>query len=358
MKKLLLVVGARPNFIKVAPLYRALTARGASVTLLHTGQHFSPDMSDIFFKDLDIPEPHVHLGVGAGDRITHLREITPRIIQYLRQNPHDRIVVFGDVASTAAAAVAGVLANVPVAHVEAGLRSFHWPMPEELNRMLADHHADMLFVTEPAGMENLRNEAIPEERIHFTGNIMIDSLRRAEQLAWRSQILSQLNLTPGTYGVLTVHRPENVDQRHVFEPLWHAIGYAAERLPLVLPLHPRTKERLSAFGLAVPKGVRIVDPLGYMDMLQLVKNSKAVLTDSGGLQEEAYALGLPCITLRGQTERPITVDFGTNEVVGRDRAKILDAVERVMLGRWKQGALHPLWDGRAAERIADILLRV
>ncbi len=357
MKKFLLVVGTRPNFIKVAPLYRALKARGAEITLVHTGQHFSPGMSDVFFTELEIPEPHVHLGIGAGDRVTQTRKIIIALSEYLRQNPHDRVVVFGDVMSTAAAAIAAVQSDVPVAHVEAGLRSFHWPMPEELNRMIADHHADMLFVTEPSGVENLRNEAIPEERIHFTGNIMIDSLRHAEQVAWRSPILTTLGLPPQSYGVLTLHRPENVDQRHTFEPLWAALGQAASRIPLVLPLHPRTKERLVQYGLPTPPGIRVIDPIGYIDMLALTKNAKFVMTDSGGLQEESYALGIPCITLRGQTERPITVDFGTNEVVGRDRAKILDAVERILLGRWKQGVLHPLWDGHASERIADILMR-
>ncbi len=357
MKKLLLVAGARPNFMKLAPLYRALKARGADITLVHTGQHFSPGMSDVFFKELEIPDPDLHLGIGQGDRVTQTRKIILALTEYLRHNRHDRVVVFGDVTSAAAASLAAVQTETPLAHVEAGLRSFHWPMPEELNRMIADHHSDLLFVTEPSGVENLRNESIPEDRIHFVGNIMIDSLRRAEQVAWRSSILTTLGLTPGTYGVLTLHRPENVDIRHVFEPLWDALGHAAKRLPLVLPMHPRTMERLKAYGIAVPPGIRVIEPIGYLDMLQLTKNAKAVLTDSGGLQEEAYALGLPCITLRGQTERPITVDFGTNEIVGRDRVKILDAVERVLLGRWKHGALHPLWDGRASERIADILMR-
>jgi UDP-N-acetylglucosamine 2-epimerase (non-hydrolysing) len=357
MKKLLLVVGARPNFIKVAPLYRALKERGADITLVHTGQHFSTAMSDVFFTDLGIPEPHVHLGIGSGDRVSQTRKIISALSEYLRMNHHDRVVVFGDVTSAAAATMAAVQMRVPVAHVEAGLRSFHWPMPEELNRMIADHHSDMLFVTEPSGVENLRNETIPEERIHFVGNVMIDSLRHAEQMVWKSTILNQLGLQPQSYGVLTLHRPENVDRRHNFEPLWEAVGHAADRIPLILPLHPRTKERLEKFGLSIPKGIRVIDPVGYLDMLALTKNAKVILTDSGGLQEEGYALGIPCITLRGQTERPITVDYGTNEIVGRDRVKILDAVERVLLGRWKQGMIHPLWDGRASERIADILMR-
>ena len=357
MKKFLLVVGARPNFVKMAPLYRALKARGAEMTLVHTGQHFAPGMSDVFFKELEIPDPDVHLGIGQGNRVVQTRKIISQLSEYLRLNLHDRVIVFGDITSAAAGALAAVQADVPVAHVEAGLRSFHWPMPEELNRMIADHHADMLFVTEPSGVENLRNEAIPDSYIHLTGNMMIDSLRRAEQIAERSQILSALALAPQSYGVLTLHRPENVDKRHIFEPLWEAVGHAAGRIPFVLPLHPRTKERLEQFGLPTPPGIKIVEPLGYIDMLALTKNAKLIMTDSGGLQEESYALGIPCITLRGQTERPITVDFGTSEVVGRDRAKILDAVERILLGRWKTGSLHPLWDGRASERIADILMK-
>lgn len=358
MKRFLLLVGARPNFMKVAPLHRALTERGADLTLVHSGQHFSPGMSDVFFSDLHIPEPQFHLGVGSGDRVTQTRKITTQLIDYVRTNPHDRMVVFGDITSTAAGVMAAVQAGIPVAHVEAGLRSFHWPMAEELNRMIADHHSDLLFATEPAGVENLRRERILEERIHLTGNVMIDTLRRAEPLAEQSKILTELGLAPKTFGVLTLHRPENVDDRHTLEPLLDALGLAAERLPLVLPLHPRTKARLAEFGLVLPPGIRISDPLGYIDMLALVKGAKAVLTDSGGLQEETYALGIPCLTLRGETERPITVDFGTNEIVGRDRAKILNAVERIIMGRWKQSILHPLWDGHASERIADILMRV
>ncbi|MCR4278613.1 MAG: UDP-N-acetylglucosamine 2-epimerase (non-hydrolyzing) [bacterium] len=357
MKRFLLLVGARPNFMKVAPLHRALTSRGADLTLVHSGQHFSPDMSDIFFSDLQIPEPHFYLGVGPGDRVTQTRKIVTILADHFRENSYDRIVVFGDITSTAAGVMAGVQAGIPIAHVEAGLRSFHWPMAEELNRMIADHHSDLLFVTEPSGVENLRSEHIPEERIHLTGNVMIDTLRRAEPLAEKSSILTTLGLLPKTFGVLTLHRPENVDLRHTLEPLLHALGQAAERLPLVVPLHPRTKERLSTFGLSIPRSIRVIDPLGYIDMLALVKNSKAVLTDSGGLQEETYALGIPCITLRGETERPITVDFGTNEIVGCDRAKIFDAVERVCMNHWKKPILHPLWDGHASERIADILMR-
>ncbi|MEO5928003.1 MAG: UDP-N-acetylglucosamine 2-epimerase (non-hydrolyzing) [Patescibacteria group bacterium] len=358
MKRLLLLVGARPNFMKVAPLYRALAERGAELTLVHSGQHFSPGMSDVFFSDLQIPDPHVHLGIGQGDRVTQTRKITTSLIDYLREHPQDHVVVFGDITSTAAGVLAAVQTGTPVAHVEAGLRSFHWPMPEELNRMIADHYSDLLFASEPSGVENLRRERIPEERIHFTGNVMIDTLRRAEPLAERSTILSTLGLAPQSYAVLTLHRPENVDDRHIFEPLLQTLGYVAKRIPLVLPLHPRTQERMGTFGLTLPEGIRVTEPLGYMDMLSLTKQSKMVLTDSGGLQEESYVLGIPCLTLRGETERPITVEYGTNEVVGRDRVKILDAVERVLLGRWKQGTLHPLWDGHASERIADILLRV
>lgn len=357
MKKFLLVVGARPNFMKVAPLYRALIARGAEVTLVHTGQHFLPGMSDVFFTELGIPEPHVHLGIGQGDRITSTRKIISALTEYLKQNPHDRVVVFGDVTSAAAATIAAVQVGIPVAHVEAGLRSFHWPMPEELNRMIADHHSDMLFVTEPSGIENLRNEAIADERMHLVGNIMIDTLRRAEPHAERSEILSKLGLAPQSYGALTLHRPENVDRLEAFEPLWDAVSKASERMPLVLPLHPRTQTKLEYYGLAIPPGVRIIEPLGYLDMLALTKNAKFVMTDSGGLQEESYVLGVPCLTLRGQTERPITVEMGTSEIVGRDRAKILDAIDRILADNWKKGTIHDLWDGKASERIADILMK-
>lgn len=355
MKHVFLLVGARPNFIKVAPLHKALVARGVSTTLVHTGQHYDAKMSDVFFRELNIPEPDVNLGIGAGDRAEQTKKIIETLAPLLALHRPDAIVVFGDVTSAAAGAMAGVLAGVRVAHVEAGLRSFHWPMPEELNRMIADHHSDLLFVTEPAGLANLKNERVPDERVHLVGNVMIDSLRAVESRVSQSNVLVRHGLAPQSYGVLTLHRPENVDEAVTLKPLWEAICAASARLPLVFPIHPRTRAKFEEFGLTIPPSIRTIEPVGYLDMVALIKNARAVLTDSGGLQEETSALGVPCLTLRGQTERPITVEIGTGEIVGRDRAKIFDALDRVLTGRWKQGSLHPLWDGHAAERIADIL---
>ncbi|OGL73262.1 UDP-N-acetylglucosamine 2-epimerase [Candidatus Uhrbacteria bacterium RIFCSPHIGHO2_12_FULL_60_25] len=355
MKHIVLLVGARPNFIKVAPLHRALAARGVSTILVHTGQHYDAAMSDVFFKELGIPAPDVHLGVGAGDRMTQTKKIMDALVPVLRERMPDALLVFGDVTSTAAGAMAGTVAGIRVGHVEAGLRSFNWRMPEELNRMIADHHSDWLFVTEPAGMTNLKNESITHDRVHLVGNVMIDSLRAMEPAVAGSRILTDLGLMPGSYGTLTLHRPENVDDVDTLRPLWDAISAASVRLPLVFPMHHRARAKFDAFGLSIPPTIRAIEPVGYIDMLALLKGSKVVLTDSGGLQEETAAFNVPCITLREQTERPVTVELGTSEVVGRDRSKILDAVSSVMDGRWKKGGLHPLWDGHAAERIADIL---
>ncbi|HWQ99433.1 MAG TPA: UDP-N-acetylglucosamine 2-epimerase (non-hydrolyzing) [Candidatus Methylomirabilis sp.] len=356
MKHVFLLVGARPNFIKVAPLHRALAARGVSTTLVHTGQHYDPKMSDVFFKELGIPEPDVNLEIGPGDRLMQTKKIVDALVPLLTSKRPDALVVFGDVTSTAAGAMAGVVAGTRVVHVEAGLRSFNWKMPEELNRMIADHHADLLFVTEPAGVENLKNESIPPERVHLVGNVMIDSLRAIESRAASSSVAATLGLAPHGYALLTLHRPESVDDPATLKDLWETIGAVCAKIPVVYPYHVRTKQRLEAAGLVAPTGMTMIEPVGYTDMIALVKNAAFVLTDSGGLQEETSALGVPCLTLRDETERPITVETGTSEIVGRDRAKILDAVARAMSGAWKKGSLHPLWDGHAAERIAVILL--
>ncbi len=352
----LLVAGARPNFMKIAPLREALISRGAGVRLVHTGQHYDALMSDIFFRDLDMPPPDFHLGVGPGDRVTQTRKIIEGLLPIARDGASETIVVVGDVTSTAAAALAGMLAGIRVAHVEAGLRSFNWTMPEELNRMIADHHVDMLFVTDPAGKENLRRERIPDERIHFVGNIMIDSLRRAEARA-TTVALERYGLQPQTYGMLTLHRPENVDEPSAFARAWEAVRRAARRLSLIFPVHHRTRERMQAFGITGDERIRLIDPVGYLEMIALVKYARVALTDSGGLQEEATALGVPCLIMRNETERPVTVDIGTSEIVGTDPMKVEEAMDRVMTGAWKKGGLPDLWDGHAADRIAEILLK-
>ncbi|TAL19984.1 UDP-N-acetylglucosamine 2-epimerase (non-hydrolyzing) [Patescibacteria group bacterium] len=356
MKHIALLAGARPNFMKIAPLRAALVNRGARATLIHTGQHYDPLMSDVFFRDLGLPEPDINLGVGAGDRVEQMGSIVSALVPALKERSPEALVVVGDITSTVAGAMFGMLAGIPVAHVEAGLRSFHWPMPEELNRMFTDHHSRWLFVTEPAGVRNLQEERVPAERIHFVGNVMIDTLRRFERQAASSDILVRLGLQPKSYAVLTLHRPESVDRPETFLALAATLAEASTRLPLIYPVHHRVRGRLTGTPLATASGVRIIEPLGYVDMLALVRDATAVLTDSGGLQEETTALGVPCITLRGQTERPITVEVGTSEVVGHDRLAILDAVDRVLAGKWKKGSVPWLWDGRAAERIADILI--
>jgi UDP-N-acetylglucosamine 2-epimerase (non-hydrolysing) len=358
MKNFMILAGARPNFMKIAPLNAVLRARGAGVCIVHTGQHYDQKMSEVFFKELDIPEPDINLGIGPGDRQTQTKKIIDTLVPVLRDRSPDMLIVVGDVTSTAAGAMAGVMAHIPVVHVEAGLRSFNWKMPEELNRMIADHYSDRLFVNEPSGIENLRHEGIADERVHLVGNIMIDTLRRAEPHAARSNILSVHGLAPRAYGLLTMHRPENVDQPAVLKALGQVLSTIATRLPLIFPVHPRTKARLLEHGIDLGSRVRLIDPVGYLDMLALTKNAKMALTDSGGLQEETTVLGVPCLTLREQTERPITVEVGTSEIVGRDAQTILNAAERVHRGEWKTGRIPDLWDGRVAERIADILLNL
>ncbi len=354
MKTVFLIAGARPNFIKIAPLYEALLSKDIGVVLVHTGQHYDANMSDVFFKELGIPDPDIHLGVGAGDRIAQSQRITAALIPLLTERKPSAIIVVGDVTSSAAGAMAGVAANIPVVHVEAGLRSHNWSMPEELNRMIADHHSDYLFVSDDAGLVHLENERIPKEKIHYVGNIMIDSLRKSEPLAEASDVLERLQLTPKSYGVLTMHRPETVDHPETLRVVWESLKKISETLPLIFPVHPRTKARMQELA-GDNFRIKIVDPMGYLDMIKLVKNSKLVLTDSGGLQEETTAMSIPCITLRDETERPSTVTYGTSEVVGRDPEKILAAFERAMNGDWKNGGLPPHWDGKTAERIANIL---
>ncbi len=356
MKECVLVAGARPNFMKIAPLMRALQARGVVTCLVHTGQHYDAKMSDIFFSELRIPEPDVHLGVGSGARVDQTRAIAHGLGDVLRQRRVDAIVVVGDVTSTVGGAIAGVLAGVPVIHIEAGLRSFHLGMPEEVNRILVDHYSDRLFTTEPIAANHLQAEGIDPAKIHYVGNVMIDTLRTHEAEADAREIVASLGLSPKTYGLLTLHRPDTVDHKEVFCDVWETLTRVSEQYPLVMPMHHRTRARMQQFGIQVPATIRLIEPLGYLDVLQLMKRAALVLTDSGGIQEETTALGVPCLTLRRETERPITIDEGTNELLGVDRERILDAVDRVRRGVWKRGRIPDLWDGHAAERIADILL--
>lgn len=355
MKNIMLIAGARPNFMKIAPLCRAFDERGMKFFLVHTGQHYDIEMSEVFFRDLDIPFPDINLGIGSGDRITQTKKILERLIPVIEEQTPDAVVVVGDVLSTAAAAMAAIMTKTPLVHVEAGLRSFNWVMPEELNRMMADHHSDLLFVSDPAGLTHLKNERVPEKGIHYVGNIMIDALRYAEKKADQSHILETMQLAPRTYGVLTMHRPENVDNKDTLVPILEGLARVSSELPLVFPIHPRTQARLDEFNMSLPENIKAIDPVGYVDMLSLVKNAKVILTDSGGLQEEASVLEIPCLTLRQETERPITVSHGTNEIAGYDAEKIYQLFQLVMRGEWKKSRLPDLWDGKTAHRIADIL---
>jgi UDP-N-acetylglucosamine 2-epimerase (non-hydrolysing) len=363
MKRFLCVAGARPNFMKVAPICRALDAReGCTHVLLHTGQHYDERMSRLFFTELGLPEPAINLGVGGGTHGQQTAAVMERFEPALREVGPDHIVVVGDVNSTLACALVAAKLGVPVAHVEAGLRSFDRSMPEETNRVLTDALSDLLFASEPAGVANLRREGIPPSRIHFVGNVMIDTLLRHRERARGSPILGRLGLSPGQYALLTLHRPSNVDRREALVAILDAFEVIQRTLPIVFPIHPRTAKSLEAFGLfprlAGWDGLVRTKPLGYLDFLCLMEHAAIVLTDSGGIQEETTVLGVPCLTLRENTERPATILQGTNQLVGRDAERILRAFRQVVdMGRSRPESLPELWDGRAAERIADILLK-
>jgi UDP-N-acetylglucosamine 2-epimerase (non-hydrolysing) len=353
------VVGARPNFVKIAPILRALQQRsGAPPTLIHTGQHYDLQMSETFFADLEIPTPDVNLGVRAESAVAQIAEVMQGLEPVLLEVRPDMVVVVGDVNSTLAGALTAVKCGITVAHVEAGLRSFDRGMPEEINRIVTDSVSDLLFTTEPSANENLAREGIRQDRVHHVGNVMIDTLFRHLHRARRSPVLAALGLEPRSYGVLTLHRPSNVDDGRDLERMLEAIGRVQGELPVVFPVHPRTRRRLEVANGHLSRLSRVVlaDPLPYLDFVKLMAEARCVLTDSGGIQEETTALGIPCLTLRNNTERPITVTQGTNRVVGVEPDAIYAAWRDVAEGRWPQGALPALWDGHAADRIAHILL--
>jgi UDP-N-acetylglucosamine 2-epimerase (non-hydrolysing) len=357
--KVTAVVGARPNFVKIAPILRALReCPEVACTLVHTGQHYDGSMSGSFFEELDIPPPDVNLGVGSGANAVQTAEVMSRLVPVLEADPPDLVLVVGDVNSTVAAALTAVKMNLRVAHVEAGLRSFDRTMPEEVNRVLTDAVSDLCFITEPEAHDNLLREGVPAERIHHVGNVMIDTLFRFRERAAASPVLDTLGLTPGQFAVLTLHRPSNVDEPGSLARLLHAIGPIQQEIPIVFPVHPRTRNRLRQIpDVAISgAGLLAVEPLGYLDFLQLMANARCVLTDSGGIQEETTALGIPCLTLRRNTERPITVTQGTNRLVGGDPAAITGAWDEIRHGRWPAGRLPELWDGKAAERIARVIV--
>ena len=364
------VVGARPNFMKMTPILRAMRAYAeVQPVLIHTGQHYDPQLSDVFFQDLAMPPPDVHLNVGSGTHGQQTARVLEKMEEALLAGPpgggrYHRVVVVGDVNSTMAAALAAVKLGIAVAHVEAGLRSFDRSMPEEINRLVTDSICDLLFVSEPSGVINLRREGHAEDHIHLVGNVMIDTLLALLPKARQLDTLSRLALTPGQYALVTLHRPSNVDRRETLAGLLQVLAEIGRQIPVVFPIHPRTRTRIESFGLghlldgqaSGEHGIRPLPPLGYLEFLSLSSQAKVVITDSGGLQEESSALGIPCLTVRPNTERPITVTEGTSTLVGSDPEKLRACLEDVLANRYKTGRCPNLWDGHAAERIARLLV--
>ena len=354
-----LVAGARPNFMKLAPVVRAMRTSGAAFRIVHTGQHYDPSMNNVFFAELGIPAPDVHLDVGSGTHGAQTARILERYEAHLLERGATATVVFGDVNSTVACALAATKVGVPVAHVEAGLRSFDRSMPEEINRIVTDAIADLLLVSDPSGVDHLRNSGIEESKIKMVGNVMIDTLFDHLDRARSRDVGTQLGLRDRAYGVVTLHRPSNVDDPATLGSLLDLLSSLAVRLPLVFAVHPRTRAAAERIGrsdvLSGQSGLICIGPQGYLDTVSLVSRAKVVLTDSGGLQEETSVLGVPCLTMRENTERPITVTLGTSRLVGNDPKRILDAFEDVLAGRWQTGQPIPMWDGKAALRIADEL---
>ena len=356
MIKLICVGGARPNFMKLAPLVKALRETpDFQVVLVHTGQHYDEKMSGQFFRELGLPEPDHYLQVGSGSHAQQTAEILKRFEPVVEQERPDGVVVVGDVNSTMGAAIVAAKLHVRVVHVEAGLRSFDRAMPEEVNRLVTDAIADLLLVTEESGRLNLQREGVPESRIRVVGNLMIDTLHQNLARALReSKVASELGLGNGKYGVVTLHRPANVDDADQLNGILEALVTIAADLPLYFPVHPRTRARIADRGGLEKSGIRLMDPLGYLDFLALMSQAALALTDSGGIQEETTALGVPCLTLRDNTERPVTVEEGTNILAGTRPETILAAWEK-MRAEPKRGQVPRYWDGKAAERCRDAL---
>lgn len=395
--KVLIVAGARPNFMKVAPIIQEMNKYPQEINyiLVHTGQHYDREMSEIFFEDLNIPRPHIYLGVGSGSHAEQTAKIMMAFERVILQEQPGVVVLVGDVNSTLACAVVAAKINYPIsnpndaklsprkpfiAHVEAGLRSFDRTMPEEINRIVTDSLSDFLFTTSRDANENLINEGIPREKIFFVGNVMIDTLLKYLEIAKKSPILEKLGLgtTSGVnsewkinrnYAVLTLHRPSNVDNYTTFSRIVEALTEVGRQMPIIFPIHPRTYNQIKAYGFEryfkfisvnnsylVGSGINCIDSLGYLDFLQLVTHSKLVLTDSGGLQEETTVLGIPCLTIRENTERPVTISQGTNVLVGTDKNKIVFEATNAINGHKRGRKIPELWDGKAAQRIVEILL--
>jgi UDP-N-acetylglucosamine 2-epimerase (non-hydrolysing) len=356
--KIAAIVGARPNFVKIAAILAEIRDHPAlRATLIHTGQHYDGNMSAAFFRDLELPAPDVNLNVGSNSAAVQTAEIMFRLAPVLAAHRPDLVLVVGDVNSTLAGALVAVKMGIPVAHVEAGLRSFDRSMPEEINRILIDAVADYCFTPEAAANHNLAREGVSADRVHYVGNVMIDTLFRFRERAAASKILESLGVKPRGFAVLTLHRPANVDDASTLTHTLAALEVIRRDVPVVFPVHPRTRGRLVRLAGLVrePGGLRLVEPLSYLDFVQVMANAACVLTDSGGVQEETTALGVPCLTLRTTTERPVTVTRGTNRIVGTDPARIAAAWEEIRRGEWPLGQLPELWEGKAAHRIVKVL---
>ena len=366
MPLIYLVAGARPNFMKIAPIVRALQAQDAlTFKIIHTGQHYDRDMNEVFFEELGIPQPDIFMGAGGGSHAAQTAKIMVAFEELCIAERPAAVLVVGDVNSTLACSISAKKLNIPVAHVEAGLRSGDMTMPEEINRLVTDSITDWFFVTEPSAVKHLQREGKPDSAIHYVGHVMVDNvlfqadkLTRTDTSAFETCPFKAAQAEKsGRYGVVTLHRPSNVDDPVMMARIGGALKDIAADLPLVFPVHPRTRANLASFGIDLGPNITLVGPQAYMAFLNLWKDATVVLTDSGGLQEETTALGVPCITIRENTERPVTVDEGSNVLVGTDPERIKEEARKVMRGEGKQGRRPHLWDGKAAERIVAVLAR-
>lgn len=362
--KVIVVAGARPNFMKIGPLMKEFRRfpKDFETILLHTGQHYDYQMSEVFFQDLNIPKPDIFLGVKAGSQAVQTAEIMVEFEKVALAKKPDLLIVVGDVTSTVACALVASKLGIKVIHVEAGLRSFDRGMPEEINRLVTDCLSDYLFVSEKSGLVNLKNEGIPNKKVFLSGNVMIDTLLSNMKTIDACEVLGKYALKSKAYAVATVHRPSNVDTKEALSEIVSIFGEITAKMPLIYPIHPRTKKNLETFGLMdkVSKmtGLILTDPLGYIDFVKLVKESAFVLTDSGGIQEETTVLKVPCITMRENTERPSTIDEGTNVLVGRNRKKITLLFRKILKKQWQKGRIPKYWDGKTAQRIVAVLRKV
>ncbi|MBT3515728.1 MAG: UDP-N-acetylglucosamine 2-epimerase (non-hydrolyzing) [Nitrospina sp.] len=356
--KILNIVGTRPNFIKIAPIIEHMNkSTRISHSLIHTGQHYDENLNQIFFDQLSIPSPELNLEVKSESNVQQISQILQRFEPILLQEKPDAVLVVGDVNSTLACSMAATFHDIKVIHVEAGLRSFDMSMPEEINRMLTDKISDLLFVTEKSGIKNLSEEGIAPEKIHFVGNVMVDTLLKHKKLACdSSEILDKLKLEPGKFILTTLHRPSNVDQKSNLKSILESLAMLSKELPVVFPIHPRTEKKIKEFNFnPLINNLTLIPPTPYLDMIQLMASSKLVLTDSGGIQEETTILKIPCFTLRENTERPVTIEKGSNILVGTDQNKILNTIRASLSGEGKKSSSPELWDGLAAQRIVEVL---